>query len=158
MRDEINTEMNLSSDLWVFPPYRHSKWLAKMDWYLNWQMCKGLAHKGFHLPVETARVAAHFEVNLPVTPSISQISPLLVLSQQRVPTKKCLVVNFTDNGKQWLETVGEQATQLSAKSLTVFLPESLDESQAKTIWSKKFRDLEVNFISNREDGDDSKSK
>ncbi len=118
-------------DLWVLPPPRASAWFAHVDWYLNWQLSKGLAYSGLNLPHEVGRMAEILEVEVP-TIQISEQPNLLVLSQGRIPSKKCVVIDDTKNfDRDWVRQVVEVAKELDAKRVHVFLPAKLSVNEAK---------------------------
>lgn len=124
-------------DLWVLPTPRYSRWFTRLDWYLNWQMCKGLAYGGLHLPAETYQTAE--ENGVPILPCLENIntSPLLVSSQGLIPANGCLVLEGADDPKKWLARIAQLAVQLSAKKLHVFLPTGVTISQAEKWWAGK---------------------
>ncbi|NJL25506.1 MAG: hypothetical protein HC902_10270 [Calothrix sp. SM1_5_4] len=62
-------ELTASCDLWVLPSPRYSHWLSRLDWYLNWQICKGLAYGGLHLPAELYRISEEYGVAVPSRPN-----------------------------------------------------------------------------------------
>lgn len=136
-------------DLWVLPPPRLSAWFPKIDWYLNWQMSKGLAYAGLHLPNETHRLAEEFDITLP-EPINDPPPPLLILNHGRIPAPKCVVLDVNSRLKGWLERVYEVSENLQAKSIHVFLPTKFEVSEAKEIWSDRFKDRKAKFSSDEE--------
>lgn len=111
------------SDLWIFAPPEHSAWAARMDWYLNWQMCKGLAHtrmSGEELPE--------------VATFITKDAPILIASKDRLPAKSCLVLPLLKGEKTWLKKVHAIAHGLGAKKIQVFLSPGMKSEMAKEYW------------------------
>lgn len=137
-------------DLWVLPPPRASAWFARVDWYLNWQLAKGVAYSGLHLPNEVLRLSEDYEVPLPPVVQMESTAPLLVLSHGRLPTGKCVVVDAKAFGKGWLEQVHEICLNLDAKSVHIFLPAKMDLDEAKKAWSAKFASREARFSADTE--------
>lgn len=130
-------------DLWIFPTPRASRWFARMDWYLNWQMCKGLAYAGLHLPADTLRVAGQHGV--PVTQDVPP-GPLLIIPGARVPTKKCLVLDDREEALDgWLARAAEHARRLTAETARVFLPAGASVETAEATWTKLGRPLAFQF-------------
>lgn len=120
-------------DLWVLPTPRQSRWFSQLDWYLNWQMCKGLAYAGLHLPAETYRVAEEYGV--PVFPRDARTSSLLlVASRGRVPSERCLVLECEDSLKDWLQTIRGHVERLGVTNVRVFLPTGMSVKDAQKSW------------------------
>ena len=137
----VGTEFNQSQwesiltpcDLWVMPTPRDSRWFARMDWYLNFQMCKGLAYGGLHLPAETYAVAQ--EHGLPVLSREEHShTPLLIAPSGRLPTERCVVIERTGELKEWLEKIHKLASGLKIKSLRIFLPKDCELTMAQKLW------------------------
>lgn len=137
-------------DLWVLPPPRSSAWFPIVDWYLNWQMSKGLAYSGMHLPSETLRVSEEYEVPLPAVKPTDTAAPLLVLSHNRLPSAKCVVVDFQPPAEQWLKKAHMVALNLAVKSVHVFLPAKLSKDDAQKIWKSNFANFDARFSSDAE--------
>jgi hypothetical protein len=123
-------------DLWVFPSPRFSRWFTRLDWYLNWQMCKGLAYAGLHLPPETHRLADEYAVPLLAAPGVSQ-PPLLVAGLGRVPARRCLVLDGCEDFKSWVAQIKVQVKALHAQEIRVFLPTGVDLGEIKKYWAKQ---------------------
>lgn len=139
-----------SSDLWVLPPPRVSAWFSRVDWYLNFQMSKGVAYSGLHLPNETLRLSEEYETPLPAPTALDASAPLLVLSLGRLPTRKCVVVEAKTFGGTWLDRVHEIAKELDAKSLHVFLPAKMPVEEARSAWEKRFAARPAQFSADQE--------
>jgi hypothetical protein len=131
-------------DLWIFPAPRASRWFARLDWYLNWQMCKGVSYAGLHLPEETYRVAETHGHALRVE-NLDQ-PPLLVLPGARVPTKKCLVLDDFDAPLEtWFGALAAHALSLRARTARIFLPTGRSLAEAEAAWARIHSDLDVSF-------------
>lgn len=128
-------------DLWVLPTPRFSRWFTHLDWYFNWQMCKGLAYGGLHLPAETYRVAEEFGV--PVSERSESEKPLLISCAGKVPAKSCLVLDSKGGLKEWLSEIKTLATTLKVSDVRVFLPTGTSVKDAEKIW--KQTDFTVHF-------------
>lgn len=137
-------------DLWVLPPPRASAWFSRVDWYLNWQLSKGIAYSGLHLPNEVLRLSEDYEVPLPAPTPLPENAPLLVLSLGRLPSSKCTVVDSKTFGKAWLEQIHEICLNLDVKNVHIFLPAKMDLAEAKKTWSAKFASREARFTADAE--------
>lgn len=125
------------TDLWVLPPPRLSAWFPRVDWYLNWQLSKGLAYSGLNLPSETLHLMEQYETPLPRVPEADAEQPLLVLSHNRLPAAKCVVVEMASGLKPWLERVHQIALDLGAKNARVFLPSKATLEEAEKVWGHR---------------------
>lgn len=134
-------------DLWVLPSPRKSAWFSRIDWYLNWQMCRALAYPGIHLPSETLRLAEDFEVEVLATTKPEPF-PLMVITGGLVPASKCVVIDSRE-AKTWLEDAFETALKIKASNVHVFLPNGVSQSEAQKLWPKKST-MEVEFSEDTE--------
>lgn len=142
-------------DLWVLPPPRASTWFARVDWYLNWQLSKGVAYAGLHLPNEVLRLSEEYELTLPAVAPVDPLAPLLVLSQGRLPTSKCMVVEAPSPagktfGKPWLEQVHQLSLNLDIHSVHIFLPTKMELAEAREYWNSRFASREARFSADAE--------
>ncbi len=78
-------------DLWVLPPPKESLWTKEIDFYLNFQISKTFDPK----------------------------TPLLILSLNRLPSKKNIVFSFFSNGS---EIIYKKWLHLQKPSMRIFLP------------------------------------
>jgi hypothetical protein len=140
------------SDLWLVPPPRSSAWFAVIDWYLNWQLSKGLSYPGLHLPTEILRLAEDYEGGLPMKEAAGEDSgvPLLVLSSGRLPTTKCVVLDTGSKQEDWIKHGFEIALNLDAKSVHVFLPNKASKEESQAMWKARFADRSTRFSSDAE--------
>jgi hypothetical protein len=131
-------------DLWIFPAPRASRWFARQDWYLNWQMSKGLSYAGLHLSEELTRVADRHGIPIPATPGAR--ADLLVLPGSLVPTKKCLVIDDVDESLDtWFSHIAARATELRAETARIFLPTGRSTAEAEAAWARINPSLEAQF-------------
>lgn len=121
------------TDLWVLPSPSHSAWFAKIDWYLNWQMCKGLAHETRRPSVELLRLSEENGVPWFDPPKISE-APLLVAAKGRIPALGCMVLEGEPALKAWLRRAHALAGELKVSSLRVFLPIGFTVNEATQAW------------------------
>lgn len=139
-----------SSDLWVLPQPAESHWFSRIDWYLNWQLCKGLAHERQLPHAELFRVMEENGIPFVDVPVTKQ-APLMVLSQGRIPAAKCIVIENSKTLKTWLGRVHQLVQGLHIKSARVFLPKGANSSQAADVWrSLEKLDMEVEFSPDEE--------
>jgi hypothetical protein len=138
-----------SCDLWVLPAPNQSNWFARVDWYLNWQLCKGLAHAGISLPIQIYKLAEENAVKLD-TDRPGSDAPLMVLSLGRVPAEKCVVLAFGKSLSDWIENLHLMAGRLQVKNVRVFLPIGHTSEQAIKVWNTQPGDIQAKFLTDEE--------
>ncbi len=137
-------------DLWVLPLPAHSTWFARVDWYLNWQLCKGLAHEQAKPSLQLFRVLEENGMHFEDQPR--EKVPLLVFSKGRIPATKCLVLECSQTLAEWLRTIHRMASDLKVQSLRVFLPKHFSKSEAQKLWQEReIHSMEIEFSSDKDD-------
>jgi hypothetical protein len=137
------------TDLWIVPPSSHSAWFAQLDWYLNWQMCKGLTHKPATVDAEVYRLAQAYEV--PVSsPKIAKDAPLLIACRGLSPAGQCLVLPYTGDLKQWLLEAKTIAFKMKCENVQVFLPADASADKAEKTWIGLNGECRAEFINDFE--------
>ncbi|MGZ3722278.1 MAG: hypothetical protein ACXVA9_05075 [Bdellovibrionales bacterium] len=132
-------------DLWIIPPAAHSQWFARIDWYLNWQMSKGLAHQRQKPSVELFRVMEEAGIQFHSEPE-SPSAPLMVASAGKVGSERCIVLDYKNDLKPWLQFIHQLCAGLHSKRALVYLPKGVNSAEAKTQWSKLAPlDLQLEF-------------
>lgn len=121
------------TDLWIVPQSSHSAWFAQLDWYLNWQMCKGLTHKAAVADAQMYRLAEAYEVRME-SPPLNKEAPLLVACREFLPAPQCLVLPFGGDIKQWLLEAKTIAFKMKCASAHVFLPAGAQADKAEKTW------------------------
>ncbi len=132
-------------DLWVLPPPTKSAWFAKIDWYLNWQMSKGLSHVSPRASAELLQLTSENGMDF-IEPPMDKTAPLMVISNGRIPAQKCVVIDFTKSLKAWLTSVHRLSELLQVENLRVFLPPGSTPTEAQEIWrSCSTKNINIEF-------------
>ena len=121
------------TDLWIVPPSHHSAWFAQLDWYLNWQMCKGLTHKPAVPDAQVYRLAEAYDVKVDSS-KLTKEAPLLIACRDLAPAAQCLVLPYTGDLKQWLVEAKTIAFKMKCESVQVFLPAGVSSDKAEKAW------------------------
>ena len=122
-----------TAQLWFLPPPQFSPWVARIDYYLNWQICKAHERSPFKMLSEL-RMATH-EMDLPFFEShIERGAPLLVASQGLLPAHQCVVIDFSGPLYDWLSQIKNVAIKLNAHSLQIFLPHGSSIEEGQKLW------------------------
>lgn len=122
------------TDLWIVPPSQHSAWFAQLDWYLNFQMCKGMAHQPAVPDAHVFRLAHEYGVKVEESP-LPAGAPLLIACKNLAPAAHCLVLPFNGDLKNWMVEAKTIAFKMKCESVEVFLPAGVDASKAEKIWT-----------------------
>jgi hypothetical protein len=130
-------------DLWVIPTAEHSQWFAKLDWYLNWQMTKGLSYQRQKPSLELLRVMEMSDIAFGAHPEFGN-TPLMVAANGRLETDRCVVIDYADDIKAWLGKAADVTKNLQAAKVRVYLPKGAAQSAARDHW-KKLSDIEIEF-------------
>ena len=138
------------SDLWVVPPSNHSAWFARLDWYLNWQMCKGLAHRPMLPCAEVESLANEYGIPIPYA-QVADPGPLLISTRGLVPAEKCIVLPYNMDLNGWVRQAASIATSLGVTRLCIFLPAGTPVDSGLSVWSNLGSNIEVSFIMDQEE-------
>ncbi len=132
------------TDLWIVPPSSHSAWFAHLDWYLNWQMCKGQSHQAPVPEAQVYRLAAEYGLSVSDSP-LAKNSPLLIACKNLTPADQCLVLPFGGDLKKWLIEAKTIAFKMKCENVQVFLPAGSDVAGAEKTWDKLSGDCTAKF-------------
>lgn len=125
--------LNPGSDLWIVPDLEKSQWTAKLDWYLNFQICKASRHKSPSIPEFLSSVVSETELQLPKVPSTKNLS-LMISSDSLLPNKWVVILPWTGDLGQWTSRIFEIWQQLKEPSLRVFLPPGQSTGNLQSAW------------------------
>ncbi|MBO9668392.1 MAG: hypothetical protein J7501_16455, partial [Bdellovibrio sp.] len=98
--------LNPGSDLWVVPQLGKSQWAAKLDWYLNFQLCKSSRHVSPQVPVYLNEVIKEAELEKFYRPVV-KTAPLMIASEPLLPNKWVVVVPWDENLNSWTEAISQ---------------------------------------------------
>lgn len=128
--------LNPGSDLWIVPDLPKSQWTAKLDWYLNFQICKSSRHKAPELPEFISEVLAETELEKPQTPT-DEMAPLLIASQTLLPNKWVVVLPWNGDMTAWIQKSFEIWQNLKQPSLRIFLPPGQNAGNLQRAWQSE---------------------
>ena len=126
--------MFLDSDLWIVPPASHSAWFSRLDWYLNWQMSRGLNHRQSPLAAELFRISEEHGLRIDAHDPLDEQAPLLVSGRNLVPAKACVVLPYHGDLQEWLAQAQSIASKLKSTRAQVFLPTGAQVKSPSKSW------------------------
>jgi hypothetical protein len=126
--------LTFPADVWVLPSATHSQWFSRIDWYLNWQLSKGLAHEPTRLSLDLLRIMDENGIAIQ-SPVQGGPMPLMVISQGRIPAAKCVVLESPVEIAPWLQAVHALLSGLGPTKAQIFLPSGSDPLAARALWN-----------------------
>lgn len=136
--------LNPGSDLWVVPDLEKSQWTAKLDWYLNFQICKSSRHNQPITPEFIDSVLA--ETELPKKAFKNRdLAPLMIASSELLPNKWVVILPWHGDLTKWTSEIFEIWQKLKEPSLRVFLPPGQSTGNLTLAWQTHhtFQDFTV---------------
>ena len=136
--------LNPGSDLWIVPDAGNSRWSVKIDWYLNFQICKAERHVSRALPEFVSDVLSETGLEKPAL-KYSPQAPLLIPSENLLPNKWVAVLPLHKNYTQWVSDIARTWASLHNPTLRVFLPPGQNAGSFNELWQShhKFEDFTV---------------
>lgn len=125
--------LNPGSDLWIVPDLEKSHWTTRLDWYLNFQLCKSSRHITPNLPSFVTEVLEETELEKRVFP-ISSNAPLMIASEELLPNKWVVVLPWNGDLTKWTSSIFDIWQNLKEPSLRVFLPPGQSTGNLQAAW------------------------
>lgn len=124
---------NPGAELWVVPQETSSPILAKLDWYLNFQLSRASRHRSCMLPVEVSSIiktCALPTINFSQAPETGT----LIASDYLLPNRWVLQIPKQDKFDSWCEQLSNHWSKLGKPTLRVFLPQGYASTQFQSHW------------------------
>ncbi|MDG0817910.1 hypothetical protein [Bdellovibrio svalbardensis] len=136
---------NPGSDLWIVPQLEKSQWTARLDWYLNFQICKSSRHKMAHTPLFVNEVIKEAELDTFYRPVNAQ-APLMIASEQLLPNKWVVVVPWANDMTAWSKEVFQVWSGLQEPTLRIFLPPGQSAGLFQQAWVRHHSSEEFTVV------------
>lgn len=135
---------NPGSDLWVMPDLEKSHWTAKLDWYLNFQICKSSRHVSPLLPQFLEEVVEETGLDQKKLPANSQ-HLLMIASEELLPNKWVVIIPWENDIAKWTAESFKIWQNLKEPSVRIFLPPGQNTGSLESQWraSESFQDFTV---------------
>jgi hypothetical protein len=136
--------LNQGAQLWALPNISNSRWAVKIDWYLNFQICRAQRHISRELPEFVDHVITETGLDKPIL-KYDDNSTLLISSEHLLPNKWVALVPLHANYGRWVQQVSETWSSLQKPSLRVFLPAGQSAGDFNELWQthQKFEDFTI---------------
>lgn len=125
--------LNPGSDLWIVSDLEKSQWTAKLDWHLNFQICKASRHSPRLLPTYLNEVLTETELEKKNLKTSDQM-PLMIASSELLPNKWVVLLPWNENMSQWISQAFEVWQKLKEPSLRIFLPPGQNAGSLQAAW------------------------
>jgi hypothetical protein len=135
--------LSSGADLWVTAHPFESKITVKLDWYLNFQITKGLSHATHPIAENVRQILDKCEL-AELHFIDEQTQDLLISAQNLVPARWVLVVPFSTN---WTASIFRHWQNLSKPKLRVFLPDQFQVKEFEKAWLSLGGPADVAFVS-----------
>lgn len=127
--------LNPGSDLWILPASGQSHWTEKLDWYLNFQICKASRHVapqvgGFITEVLTETEIPALEIKA------GRQAPLMIASASLLPNKWVVILPITSNFDAWVAEIARVWKDLGSPTFRAFLPPGQSAGRLLELWHK----------------------
>jgi hypothetical protein len=117
------------------PELEKSPWTAKLDWYLNFQICKASRHETKETPTPINSILE--ETGLPREKiSTGTEGALMIASARLLPNKWVVVLPWNEDLSKWTQEIHKIWGNLNEPSLRVFLPPGQSASSLQLAWQK----------------------
>lgn len=126
---------NPGHDLWILPESHRSRWVLRLDWYLNFQMTKASRHQSLGLSHALLDLLNRTELPIPEVEMNSE-SPLLVSTDGLLPTRWLAQVGPSENLEAWSRKIQQLWLGLGRPSFRLFLPTGLSAGAFSEVWSR----------------------
>lgn len=128
--------LNPGSDLWIVPDLEQSPWTAKLDWYLNFQICKASRHHTLPLSSYVSEVLAETELERPALGDKAS-APLMIASQSLLPNKWVVILPWNGDMNDWSQKIIGIWQNLKQPSLRIFLPPGQNAGSLDRSWQSQ---------------------
>lgn len=125
--------LNPGSDLWIVPDLEKSQWTAKLDWYLNFQICKASRHHTHSLPAYLKEVLVETELEKKSLRT-KDTAPLMIASSELLPNKWVVILPWQGDLSAWTSQVFEIWQKLKEPTMRVFLPPGQSTGNLQLAW------------------------
>ncbi|MEN0058147.1 MAG: hypothetical protein AAGB31_04885 [Bdellovibrio sp.] len=127
--------LNPGSDLWIVPDLQSSQWTARLDWYLNFQVCKSSRHIPLQTKMPLNEILAETELSFLHSESASSaLSPLMIASEGLLPNKWVVIVPWQSELTPWTSSVFNIWQNLREPTLRIFLPPGQSTGNLQLVW------------------------
>lgn len=127
--------LNPGSDLWIVPDPSNSRWVVKLDWYLNFQIMQSGRHHAAALSRDVQQLLTEIDWSSPAV-KVPNKAPLMISVDNRLPARWLVVVPSPEPLSDWIGRLLEVWGGLRKPSLRIFLPTGLQAGPFTEAWKR----------------------
>lgn len=120
----------------MIPPLDKSAWSTRIDWYLGFQLRRGVPHKRFEFSNDIRQLMESYEAPLPRIPRLDS-APLMVASETRLPNHQTVLIPEADSTQEWAKSCHRIWRGLGRPPTRVFLPKGVTRDQFERAWPRE---------------------
>jgi hypothetical protein len=138
--ENLDEAFQSACDLWVIP--EKGAWLARLDWHLNWQVCKALEHAPATPAPELLDLVREQDFDFDFKGARGP-KPLLVSAEGLLPTSLCLIRTEEDTPAAETTAIREYASSLKANRILLFTSAKVNPAKVADAWEKLSSEIEL---------------
>ncbi len=132
------------ADMWVCPDLLNSRWATQLDWHLNHQMRKGLAHKTQMLDANVKGLLYENQISWNDVQAHSE--NLMVACSLQLPARWVLVLPWNGQLQKWVQSIFQNWENLSKPQARIFLPQNIAMADFSRNWQKVSDYLDLTVV------------
>ena len=135
--------LSTGADLWICPDTMNSHWAVEIDWQLNHQIRKGLAHKTQAMDAEVKGLL--YENQISWNDIQAATNSLMIACSFQLPARWTLVLPWNGQLQKWVQSVFQHWKNLKEPTLRIFLPQNIAMADFSREWQKlsDFHDITI---------------
>lgn len=134
-RDAL-TALSPGATLWILPSLTESGWSTRIDWYLGFQLRRGLPHRRFDFSSDMRQLMEAYEETLPKIPRTEEL-PLMIASENLLPNHQTVLIpSKPTDGAEWVKSCKRVWKGLGSPITRIFLPKSISGTEFEKTWGK----------------------
>ncbi|MCX7977833.1 MAG: hypothetical protein N2578_02395 [Bdellovibrionaceae bacterium] len=128
-----SSALNPGSDLWIMADSSSSRWPARIDWYLNFQIYRHSRRVQAAMPDKIQEILTLTALPSPSVPDVRH-RPLMIPSLHRIPTRWIVLVPWNSSLPDWISATQKVWVGLQRPTLRIFLPTEVQQSDFTRAW------------------------
>lgn len=133
------------SDLWITPELSTSIWTRKIDWYLNLLITRSKLYQPKQLAETICKIINENQIEQPLTRNL-QNAPLLISTQNRLPSRYVLELPKLDDFSEWLSLAKKNWLELGQPHARFFLPPGTNTNDFQQCWGEFEAEIQFTLI------------
>lgn len=133
------------SSVWIVPEPMASPEVRRLDWYLNFQLAKAVAHKRQSLSPELRNILLQNEIPEMNYQGLTS-QALMIAARRFLPADMVVMVPTQEVFANWMVQVKKIWTSLGQPSLRIFLPQGPTVEGVKQLWPDSDSSTKISIV------------